>query len=141
MEKLSKMIFLSFFAILSVHAQVQTIAVTPSAVTSNGFYVGGVLNVYSNSFASLKSLIGSASLQICSQGVTITETIESLPSLHSWPIVIAGPATIQILQSISYSPPGCFATFAVEPTPFPAGESGNGWRLCRKCPSDDADVH
>jgi hypothetical protein len=37
-------------------------------------------------------------------------------------VILAGPATIQIQQMSGYTP-GCFATFSVEPAPFPPGRA------------------
>lgn len=107
----------SFFTLISVHSQVQTIAINPSAVSTNGYYNGGVLSIDSNSFATMKSVVGPVNLLINSQGATVNYNAALMTS--QTPLVIAGPATIQIQQSTSYSPVNGFATFSIEPGPFP----------------------
>jgi hypothetical protein len=117
MKKLSALVFSLFIALLSAHAQILTIAINPNSLPSNGFaFCGGVLTIDSNSVASLKSLIGVAGLQISSQGASV---LVAPQSLEATPVVIAGPATIQIVSGSS----NAFATFSVEPAPFPPGRT------------------
>lgn len=121
MKKFFSLIAVSFLALASSKAQVQTISVNFASVLTNGLYSGGILTVSSNSFACLKSLIGpNPWLQINFQGATITYPQGILANN---PLVIAGPATIQIWQSQNPGPAGAFATFSVEPAPFPPNKA------------------
>jgi hypothetical protein len=122
MKKIIGIIFVAFLSVVSTKAQVQTIVITTNAVATNSFYQGQTLNISSNSVATCKSIFGPVALQISTQGASFFYDASRI-NLTSYPIVIAGPATIQIQQSTSYSPAGGFASFSVEPGPFPPGKA------------------
>jgi len=107
----------------SVRAQIQTITIPTNAVaSSNNLYLGATITVASNAFATLKSFVGAeAYIQLNVQGFSMQiGTGGWTPSAE--PIVVAGPATIQIQQNAAYGP-NAFATFDVEPGPFPPNKA------------------
>lgn len=115
MKKLIVILLLTFICLASTWAQVQTIFVSSSTVSSNGApYVGGTLSIPTNSIATVKSVGGpgpllTASFPNCTVGIGPGS-------------VLAGPATIQLTQLSGYTP-GAFATISVEPGPFPPGQT------------------
>jgi hypothetical protein len=113
---------LAIFTLNVSKAQVQTIIVSSTSPTTNNTYLGQTLTIPANNYAKLMSLTGpNAQLQITSQGMTVPYNNNTV-SLADYPVVIAGPATIQIDQS-NVSPIGAFATFDVEPAPFPPNKT------------------
>ena len=125
---------LTLFGFITSHAQVQTIVV-PSGTNS-----GQTLNIPANSYAKLLSLMGAnVGINISAQGVSTTIANNNgagIPWNNSEPVVVTGPATIQIgnypLQGQPGFPYPGLATFDVEPAPFPpnktaiiAANSGN----------------
>lgn len=114
MKTVLKLIILVFaYVSLPAHAQVQTLTVSPSNTNS------AVLNVSSNSFAIIKSAYTASggSILVNMQGVNFTFNL-SFQTVSG--LTFAGPATIQ-LQGDSYG--AAFATFAIEPGPFPPGQA------------------
>ncbi len=115
MKKLIGIALLSIISQIAVHAQVQTIFVPSSAVSSNSApYAGGTSSIPSNSIATVKSIGG--------PGPLLTASFPNCTVGIGQGSVFAGPATIQITQLSSYQP-GAFATIAVEPGPFPPGQT------------------
>lgn len=115
---------LLLFTINIAKAQVQTIVVPANAAVTNSSFVGGLLTVPAGNYAKLLSLIGpGAEVQISYPGMSITLNDNYLTSLANTPVVFAGPVTIQVLQSSSYTPAGSFATFDIEPAPFPPNKT------------------
>ena len=125
MKKLILFLSVSLISLLSVQGQVQTIVVNASAVQTNGEYFGGVLTIDSGSFATLKSITGPGQLQINAQGATTSYSVLGMSAPVFIPLVVAGPATIQVLQPNNYNPANyaAIATFSVEPGPFPANKT------------------
>ena len=115
MKKLISIVLSSVAGLFAAQAQVQTIFVPSSAVSTNGApYAGGTLCIPSNSFATVKSLGG--------PGPLLTAVFPTCSVGLGQGSVIAGPATIQLTQISNYQP-GAFATIAVEPGPFPPGQT------------------
>lgn len=89
-------IFASFICCIS-HAQIQTITFGSGATNvNNNTWLGGVITVPTNGIATLKSVIGGGgdgNFIINCQGTNINYYFSSFPSL---PLVVVGPATIQI---------------------------------------------
>ena len=117
------LLLLSIFTLNCALAQVQTIVVPANASISSNMYTGQMLTVPAYNYAKLLSFTGAnAYLQINSQGMALQINNNSVP-LPNMPVVIAGPATIQIEQLSSVSTAGCFATLDVEPAPFPPNKT------------------
>ena len=112
-------LMLTFLCSISVHAQFQTITVPTNAPIVQGQYAGGAISVPTNSVAHLKSFVGAGQIYLqVNAGGTSFQIPGNYLSLADTPVVIAGPASVQIQQSTS-SGPGALATFYVEPGPFP----------------------
>ena len=150
MKTLLVAFLLCFASGLTAPAQVQTLiannyGVGQHTTNANGIYfASSVLNVPTNGFATLKSASSAygvpayAQLQITTQGATFLfqpisgssgnygNTVDGLLQ----PLVIAGPATIQLLQVDTGNPNNSpqfnvtsMATFDVQPTPFPPNKT------------------
>ena len=138
-------LLLFFAAVLaSSRAQVQTIVAnnySPATLITNingSYYAGSILNVPTNGFATLKTVIPAGNpnwtfLQISTQGASFFYqplTVSSTYQTTLQPLVIAGPATIQLLQALTGTLPvaptdyiASLATFDVQPSPFPPNKA------------------
>lgn len=89
MKILIVILLLTFICLASTWAQVQTIVVPSSAVSSNGApYAGGTLSIPTNSIATVKSVGG--------PGPLLTASFPNCTVGIGQGSVLAGPATIQL---------------------------------------------
>lgn len=143
MKKLVLIILASFAALISVKAQVQTITISSNnavfthdnnTVSEGVEYYGETVNVPTNCVACLKSIIAADTYTYLSINVRGTITSYASPSSSTiLPLSVAGPATIQIrrFNTVGANDPrygnyvfgGSFATFSIEPGPFPPGKT------------------
>jgi len=117
--KLNTLILLtSALAAISASAEIRTITLDTTISTNSE-----VLTLSSNSYAVLKSSLATSSrttLNFGIHGVTFYGyTLSTISSLG--PLIFTGPATIYI--SGDAGPAAAFATFDVEPGPFPPGKT------------------
>ncbi len=147
MKSLLVACLLCFASLIVAPAQVQTLIVNNYGVgqhTTNAYgsyFASSVLNVPTNGFATLKSAAAGygvpayTQLQITTQGATFLFQPLSPPSGNDSggvlrPLVIAGPATLQLLQVDTGNPRNSpldnvnsMATFDVQPSPFPPNKA------------------